>query len=175
MFLLLCLPCITCRVYQEISRLYKLRKLELIGHTYFRLKGFSVKVWAKYVWNYPYLYLFVMIFKFTLPYLSFSNISQDWAMQRLFEISRKTVVIQILQNSEALGVRVFLSSFITRIIQEGFLEWISTKKIHFRKNLNHSTLKCLVLWNVSAAYNRHFFQPGMKLWYCSRANSLFIF
>ena len=57
-----------------------------------------------------------MIFKFTLPYLSY------WAMQRLFEISRKTVVIQILQNSEALGARVFLSSFITRIIQEGFLE-----------------------------------------------------
>lgn len=57
-----------------------------------------------------------MIFKFTLPYLAY------WAMQRLFEISRKTVVIQILQNSEALGARVFLSSFITRIIQEGFLE-----------------------------------------------------
>ena len=29
--------------------------------------------------------------------------------------------------------------------------------------------------NSNFRYNRSIFQPGMKIWYCARANSLFIF
>ena len=51
-------------------------------------------------------------------------------MQWVFEIYSKTAFIRILKNRGMLGA---ILSFITRIIQEGFLEKISPKKIHFHK------------------------------------------